>query len=162
MNVITLVGRAGRDPEIKYFENGNIVANVSLAVNGINRDTDADWFTLQIWGKTAQVAADYVRKGSLIGVSGRMTFEKWTDRNTGEQKTKPVVVVDRLTLLGSKSDNQQQAAAAPPPAAAPAPAPAPAHPAPGPGQAQQAYAAAGWQPPQQQPAGPGWNEEPPF
>lgn len=152
MNVITLVGRAGRDPEAKYFENGNVVANVSLAVNGIKRNADADWFALQIWGKQAQVAVDYVRKGSLIGVSGRMTIEKWTDRNTGEQKSKPVVVVDRLTLLGSKADNQQ-AAAAPPPAAAPAP-----------GQAQAAYAAAGWQPPQQAqaPAGPGWNEEPPF
>lgn len=161
MNVITLVGRAGRDPEAKYFENGNVVANVSLAVNGVKRDSEPDWFTLQIWGKQAQVAVDYVRKGSLIGVSGRMTMEKWTDRNTGEQKSKPVVVVDRLTLLGSKADNQQQAAAAPPPAAAAAPAPASPQPAaPGPGQAHQAYAAAGWQPQQQ--AGPGWNEEPPF
>lgn len=169
MNVITLVGRAGRDPEAKYFENGNVVANVSLAVNGVKRDADADWFALQIWGKQAQVAVDYVRKGSLIGVSGRMTFEKWTDRNTGEQKSKPVVVVERLTLLGSKADNQQ-AAAAPPSAAAPAPAvphgqPMGAPPAaPGPGQAQAAYAAAGWQPPAQQqaPQQPGWNEEPPF
>ena len=106
MNVITLVGRAGRDPEAKYFENGNVVANVSLAVNGVKRDADADWFNLQIWGKTAQVAVDYVRKGSLIGVSGRMAIEKWTDKNTGEQKSKPVVVVDRLTLLGSKRDNE--------------------------------------------------------
>lgn len=113
MNCITLVGRAGRDPEAKYFENGNVVANVSLAVNGIKRDSDADWFNLQIWGKTAQVAVDYVRKGSLIGVSGRMTIEKWTDRATGEQKSKPVVVVDRLTLLGSKKDNEQQREAQP-------------------------------------------------
>lgn len=110
MNHITLVGRAGRDPEAKYFENGNVVANVSLAVNGIKRDSDPDWFNLQIWGKTAQVAVDYVRKGNLIGVSGRMTIEKWTDKNTGEQKSKPVVVVDRLTLLGSKKDNEQREA----------------------------------------------------
>ena len=55
----------------------------------------------------AQVAADYVRKGSLIGVVGRMTSEHWTDRNTGERRSKPVVKVDRLALLGSKADSKQ-------------------------------------------------------
>lgn len=106
MNVITLVGRAGRDPEVKYFESGTMVANLSLAVNGRTRDADAEWFNLEIWGKQAHVAADYVRKGSLIGVYGSVKTEKWTDRATGEERKKMVVTVDRLQLLGSKRDNQ--------------------------------------------------------
>lgn len=116
MNVITLVGRAGRDPEVRYFESGTMVANLSLAVDAGKRDEDPDWFNLVIWGKQAQVAADYVRKGGLIAVSGRSTTEKWTDRNTGEQRSKPVVVVERLRLLGSKRDNEQ-GGSAPAPAA---------------------------------------------
>lgn len=113
MNVITLAGHAGKDPEVRYFESGTVVANLSLAVRAAKRDEPPDWFNLQIWGKQAQVAADYVRKGSLISVSGRMTTERWTDRTTGEERSKPVVVVDRLSLLGSKGDNQGQQESAP-------------------------------------------------
>lgn len=106
MNCITLVGRAGRDPEVRYFESGTMVANLTLAVNR-RKDEDPDWFNLEIWGKQAQVAADYVRKGSLIGVVGSVRIEKWADRSTGEQKSKLVVRVDNLQLLGSKRDNEQ-------------------------------------------------------
>jgi single-strand DNA-binding protein len=122
MNNITLVGRAGRDPEVRYFESGTMVANLSLAVNAYKRDEAPDWFNLTIWGKQAQVAADYVKKGSQIAVSGRMTSEKWTDKTTGEEKSKPVVVVERITLLGSKNDSLDGGGgqAAPAPAAAPA------------------------------------------
>lgn len=125
MNNITLVGRAGRDPEVRYFESGTMVANLSLAVNAYKRDEAPDWFNLTIWGKQAQVAADYVKKGSQIAVSGRMTSEKWTDRSTGEERSKPVVVVERITLLGSKNDSLDGGGGQ----AAPAPAPAPARPA---------------------------------
>jgi single-strand DNA-binding protein len=105
MNNITLVGRAGRDPEVRYFESGTMVANFTLAVNAYKKDEAPDWFNLTIWGKQAQVAADYVKKGSQIAVSGRMTSEKWTDRTTGEEKSKPVVVVERITLLGRKNES---------------------------------------------------------
>ena len=114
MNVITLVGRAGRDPEVRYFESGTMVANLTLAVNAFKKDEDPDWFNLVIWGKQAQVAADYVKKGGLISVTGRSTTEKWTDRTTGEQRSKPIVNVERLTLLGSKpalADGQPRQAA---------------------------------------------------
>lgn len=117
MNVITLVGRAGRDPEIRYFQSGTMVANLSMAVDAYKKDDEPDWFNLEIWGKQAQVAADYVRKGKQIAVSGRSSTEKWTDKATGEQRSKPVVIVERITLLGSKNDGQDgsQAAAAPAP-----------------------------------------------
>ena len=106
INSVTLVGRAGRDPEVKYFESGTVVANLTMAVNRRNRDDEPDWFNLEIWGKQAQVAADYVKKGSLIGITGSFKLDSWKDRNTGEERRKPVVRVDRLELLGSKRDSE--------------------------------------------------------
>jgi single-strand DNA-binding protein len=104
VNSITLVGRAGRDPEVRYFESGSVVANLTLAVNRRSRDDEPDWFNLEIWGKQAQVAADYVRKGALVGIIGSFKLDRWTDRASGEERTKPVIRVDRLELLGSKRD----------------------------------------------------------
>ena len=104
INVVSLVGRAGRDPEARYFESGSMVSNLSLAVNRNSRDDAPDWFNLEIWGKQAQIAADYVRKGSLLGITGSFKLELWTDRSTGEERSKPLIRVDRLDLLGSRRD----------------------------------------------------------
>ena len=106
INSVNLVGRAGRDPEVRYFESGTVVANLTMAVNRRNRNDEPDWFNLEIWGKQAQVAADYVKKGSLIGITGSFKMDSWKDRNTGEDRNKPVVRVDRLELLGSKRDSE--------------------------------------------------------
>ena len=106
LNVVNLVGRAGRDPDVRYFESGSVVCNVSLAVDRRSRNNDQpDWFNLEMWGKTADIAANYVRKGSLIGVSGSLKIDRWQDRNTGADRSKPVIRVDRLHLLGSKRDS---------------------------------------------------------
>ncbi len=110
LNKVHLVGRCGRDPEVKYFESGKIVANFAIAVNRntSNRDEPPDWIDLELWDKTAEVAGNYVKKGSLIGVTGSLKFDRWNDRNSGEERQKAVVRVDKLELLGSKADNQQQ------------------------------------------------------
>jgi single-strand DNA-binding protein len=104
VNNAILVGRAGRDPEVRYFESGNMVANLTAAVNRRSRDDEPDWFNLEIWGKQAQVAADYVHKGSLLGIIGSFKLDRWTDRTNGEERLKVVIRVDRLELLGSKRD----------------------------------------------------------
>ena len=106
INSVTLVGRAGRDPEVRYFESGTVVANLTMAVNRRSKNDQPDWFNLEIWGKQAQVAADYVKKGSLIGITGSFKLDNWKDKNTGEDKSKPVIRVDRLELLGSKKDTE--------------------------------------------------------
>ena len=103
LNVINLVGRAGRDPEVRYFESGRVVADFSLAVNR-TKDQPPNWFNLEIWGKQAQVAADYIRKGSLLGVTGKFDVARWTDRSSGEERSKALIRVDRLELLGSRRD----------------------------------------------------------
>ena len=107
VNSVTLVGRAGRDPEVRYFESGSMVANLTMAVNRRSRDDEPDWFNLEIWGKQAQVAADYVKKGAFLGIIGSFKLDRWTDRSSGEERSKPVIRVDRLELLGLKRDNQE-------------------------------------------------------
>ena len=106
INVVNLVGRAGRDPEVRYVESGSVKCNFTLAVNRpTSKSDEPDWFDLEIWGKTAEVAANYVKKGSLVGIQGALKVETWNDRTSGANRSKPVIKVDRLELLGSKRDN---------------------------------------------------------
>ncbi|BAZ85308.1 single-stranded DNA-binding protein [Dolichospermum compactum] len=107
INVVTLVGRVGGDPDMKYFESGKVLCQLTLAVNRRSRNNDKpDWFNLELWGKTAEVAGNYVRKGGLIGVKGSLRFDTWSDRQTGVNRSKPVILVDQLDLLGSKRDSE--------------------------------------------------------
>ena len=108
LNCITLVGRAGRDPELRQFDSGTTVAKLAIAVDRRKKEEGPDWFDIEIWGKAAQVAGDYVRKGSLIGVTGSIRIDKWQDRTTGQDRSKPVVRVDRLELLGSRKDSSPE------------------------------------------------------
>lgn len=112
LNNVTLVGRVGGEPNVRHFESGSVVCNLTLAVNRNTKNNDEpDWFNLEIWGKTAQIAADYAKKGSLIGISGNLKMEYWNDRSTGASRSKPVVRVNRLDLLGSKRDAEAGAGA---------------------------------------------------
>ncbi|MEL6247563.1 MAG: single-stranded DNA-binding protein [Cyanobacteria bacterium P01_D01_bin.14] len=107
INIVHLVGRAGRDPEVRYFESGNVLCKFTIAVNRRTRNSDQpDWFNLELWGKTAEVAANYVRKGSLVGVTGGLKLDSWQDRSSGATRTSPVVRVERLELLGSRRDSE--------------------------------------------------------
>ncbi len=107
LNVVTLVGRVGGEPDTKHFESGSMKSSVTLAVNRATKNSDQpDWFNLEFWGKPAEIVDKYVRKGSLIGVKGALKFETWTDKATGALRSKPVIVVEKLDLLGSKRDNE--------------------------------------------------------
>ncbi|MEM8780260.1 MAG: single-stranded DNA-binding protein [Cyanobacteria bacterium P01_G01_bin.49] len=115
LNQINLVGRIGQDPEIKYFESGTVITKLSLAVNRRRKNEEPDWFTLEMWGKTTEIAANYTQKGSLIGVEGELKLDEWLDKNTGLQRSKPVVKVNRLELLSSpNSDNSDNHSATKP------------------------------------------------
>jgi single-strand DNA-binding protein len=105
INIVHLIGRVGGDPDIKYFESGKVKCRLTLAVNRRTRNSDEpDWFELELWGKTAEVAGNYVRKGKQIAVKGSLKFDTWSDRQTGASRSKPVILVDQLDLLGSKQD----------------------------------------------------------
>lgn len=103
LNSVMLVGYVGGDPDRKDQESGNVVANVSLAINR-PKSEEPDWYSLELWNKRAEVAMNYVRKGSLIGVTGSLKIDRWTDKVTQLPRTKPVIRVDRLELLGGKRE----------------------------------------------------------
>jgi len=109
MNSISLVGRVGGDPEVRYLDSGKVVAKLSLAVRRAysRGEVDTDWFSLEIWGKTAEVAANYVRKGSQISVTGRIEFVRFEGKD-GQQREKTIVKVNDLGLLDPKPSQQEQ------------------------------------------------------
>jgi single-strand DNA-binding protein len=111
INRFIVTGRPGGDPEIKYFESGSVVANLSLAVDRPAKDK-TDWVPVTMWGGTAETAANYVKKGSLIGLVGQLKFEHWMDRVTGQPRMKAVLNTGKfmgaqaLRLMGnSQRDN---------------------------------------------------------
>jgi single-strand DNA-binding protein len=108
LNSVVLVGRAGADPEIKYFESGRAKTTFNLAVDRPVKRTEGvdttDWFRIELWGKSAEIAAEYVKKGKLVGIVGRLEFSRWNDAN-GQKHEMPVIAANELRLLGSKNDS---------------------------------------------------------
>jgi single-strand DNA-binding protein len=104
INCIHLVGRAGSDPEIKFFDKGTKLTKVNVAVRR-GKNEQPSWVPLQFWGRLAEVAGDYVKKGDLIEVIGELKLEEWTDSQTGVKRSKPVVNVDKLEMLSSAREN---------------------------------------------------------
>ena len=104
-NHVQLIGRLGNAPEIKNFENGKKLANISLATNESYKNAegkkveDTQWHRLVGWGKIAEIAEKYTTKGSEIGVSGKLVYRTYEDKN-GEKKTITEVQVNELLLLG--------------------------------------------------------------
>ncbi|MEM6751971.1 MAG: single-stranded DNA-binding protein [Cyanobacteria bacterium P01_C01_bin.38] len=108
INVVHLVGRVGIDPDMKYFDSGNVKCRLTLAVDRRRKDSGPDWFTLELWGKTAEIANSYVRKGKQIAVRGSLKLDSWNDRSTGVLRSLPVINVDDLQLLGSRRDSEAE------------------------------------------------------
>lgn len=106
MNTVTVVGRAGKDAEIKYYESGKVRTTFSLAVNrwdSKSKEEVTDWFNIEIWDKQAEFAGEHVKKGRQVAVDGRISISKWTDQ-TGEEKERFLVIANNIRLLGSKRD----------------------------------------------------------
>ena len=110
MNSVVVVGRAGQDAEIKYFESGKIRTTFSLAVNRWDSKTSSevtDWFNIEVWDKQAEFAGEYIKKGRQVVVDGRISISKWTDQ-AGEERERFLIIANNVRLLGSKRDAEQQ------------------------------------------------------
>ena len=109
MNTVTIVGRVGRDASenFKSFESGKTKANFSVAVNRWDSKTKSevtDWFNIDVWDKQAEIAAEYVKKGRLVAIDGRIANNRWTDKATGNERESFYVLANSIKLLGSKKD----------------------------------------------------------
>jgi len=107
------IGRLGADVEVKYFDNGNVVAKGRIAINkpGAKRDDGQapDWFTVEVWGEEGQAFADQAKKGDRIAVTGRVKTNKWTTK-AGEDRTDLIVTSEGWRLMDKPSMAVQKAA----------------------------------------------------
>ena len=110
MNSVVLVGRVGQDPEIKYFESGKSRTTFSIAVDRWNAKTkqrEADWFNIQLWDKKAESAAEWIKKGSMVSIEGRISISKWQAPD-GEVVERHLINATDYGFVGSKRDSQAQ------------------------------------------------------
>ena len=110
LNQIVLVGRLTRDPEVIETENGNKVANITLAVPRTYKNMDGvydtDFITVTLWREVAQNTAEYVQKGDLVGIKGRMQTESF--EKDGNKEFRLNVVAEKVTFLSSRDKNSQE------------------------------------------------------
>ena len=110
INTVVVSGNLGQDPEIRYFESGNSVTTLSLAVSGYSKgEKTTDWIDCKLWGKPGETVVNYCRKGSKIGVTGKLTQEKWQAAD-GSSRSKLVVVGFQVELLDPKDSPPAPAA----------------------------------------------------
>lgn len=108
LNNVTLVGRAGKSPEVRHFESGKIKGTVNMAVNRISKDKETDWFPIEAWGKQAEIMGEFVKKGHKFGVVGELRNEEWEDEDGKHRKT--IVVAQRIILMQEKNESAAPAA----------------------------------------------------
>ena len=110
INKVILVGNVGKDPEIRHLQGGASVATITLATserykdrNGESRE-QTEWHTVVAWRQLADLAENYIRKGSQIYVEGRIRSRSWDDQN-GQKRYVTEIQADTIQLLGRRSDN---------------------------------------------------------
>jgi single-strand DNA-binding protein len=117
VNKVILVGRLGRDPETRYTSGGQAVANFSVATDESYKDRNGErqkrteWHKIVVWGKQAEIAQQYLKKGSLIFIEGRIQSREWQDKE-GQKRTSFEIVANNFRMLGGRSDGAAMGAAA--------------------------------------------------
>jgi single-strand DNA-binding protein len=109
VNKVILVGRLGRDPETRYTGGGQAVANFSVATDETYKDKNGErqkrteWHKIVVWGKQAEIAQQYLKKGSLIFIEGRIQSREWQDKE-GQKRTSFEIVATNFRMLGGRAD----------------------------------------------------------
>lgn len=107
-NRVILVGNLTRDPELRYLQSGMAVTDIGLAVNDRRKNSNGEWIDettfvdVTLWGRTAEIAGEYLSKGSPTLIEGRLKTDSWDDKQTGQKRSKLKVVCERMQLLGAR------------------------------------------------------------
>jgi len=110
VNKVILVGRLGRDPETRYTSGGQAVCNFSLATDESFKDKSGErqkrteWHKIVVWGKTAETAQKYLKKGQEVYLEGRIQSREWTDKENQKRTSFEIVATD-FRFIGSKQDS---------------------------------------------------------
>ncbi len=112
LNKVMLIGNLGRDPEVRYTQNGTAVANFTMATT--DRWTDGsgerkektEWHRIVVWAKQAEIVGEYLKKGRQVYVEGSLQTREWTDRE-GQKRYTTEVKALRVQMLGSRGESRQ-------------------------------------------------------
>lgn len=114
VNKVILIGNLGRDPEVRSTPSGQTVASFSLATSRRWRDRDGnrqeqtEWHNIVCWGRSAEIAGQYLTKGKQIYVEGRLQTRSWEDKQSGEKKYRTEVICESFQMLGQRSDQSSE------------------------------------------------------
>jgi single-strand DNA-binding protein len=117
VNKVILVGRLGRDPETRFTSGGQAVANFSVATDESYKDRNGErqkrteWHKIVVWGKQAEIAQQYLKKGSLVFIEGRIQSREWQDKE-GQKRTSFEIVASNFRMLGGRGDGMAAGAGA--------------------------------------------------
>jgi single-strand DNA-binding protein len=115
VNKVILIGRLGRDPELKYTPSGAPVVNFSLATDESFKDRNGEqqsrteWHRIVAWGKLAEICGEYLTKGKQVYVEGSIRSREYEDKS-GNKRTVYEIVARQMTMLGSRADSERAAA----------------------------------------------------
>jgi len=107
-NKVILLGNVTRDPELKYTPKGTAVAQIGLAVNRVYSNDQGEkveevtFVDVELFGRTAEIANEYLRKGRPVMFEGRLKLDSWDDKQTGQKRSKLKVIAETMQLLGGR------------------------------------------------------------
>ena len=109
VNKVILIGNLGRDPEVRYTPNGLAVANITLATTEVWKDKQSgenqertEWHRVVFYSRLAEIAGEYLRKGSKVYIEGRLQTRKWQDKTSGQDRYTTEIIADNMQMLDSK------------------------------------------------------------
>jgi single-strand DNA-binding protein len=114
VNKVILIGRLTKDPELRFTPQGTAVTDVSIAVNRVSRNPDGTtreetcFVDVTIWSKQAEATAEYVKKGQQIYIEGRLSQDRWEDKQTGQKRSKLKVIAERVQFLGGGGGRREE------------------------------------------------------
>ncbi len=108
LNKVMIMGNLTRDPEVKYTPKGTAVADLALAIKRVystdqgERREETTYIDVELWGRQAEIAGEYLRKGRPVYIEGRLKLDTWDDKQTGQKRSKMRVVGEAMQLLGGR------------------------------------------------------------
>jgi len=110
LNKVMLMGNLTRDPEVRYTPKGTAVAELGLAINRVyssdsgEKREETTFVDVTLWGRTAEIAGEYLKKGRPVFIEGRLQLDTWDDKTTGQKRSKLKVVGEAMQLMGGRGD----------------------------------------------------------
>lgn len=133
VNKVILIGNLGKDPEVRYTPNGLAVSNLTLATSESWKDKQSgemvektEWHRIVMYQRLAEIAGEYLRKGSKVYIEGRLQTRKWQDKTTGQDKYATEIIAENMQMLDSKGGGSSDSSSYEKPSSSTAPQSAPA------------------------------------